>query len=418
MNLIVLNDLRSVPILTVIKLRKCIDSSLLIAHDSIFDNAEYADFTPRVWKKCVKWFLVRFFKLHLISSSSEEVKSYSQTGLTSSLLSITEDSGANKLKYPKIYKQMENLAAGAADIVKYISANKKDILSIYLFNGRTASSFDITKYAVQNNITVMYYEFAGHCNGFRLFPVPPHASGSLGELLLHYYRYGSHRLANLQAAAEKLRNDKIGSEFAIKNKSLPDKEYDVVIFIGSDFEYTSIDQDICGITWNGNPEFCKRVIEKYGDDYTYAIRCHPNSARDPNWPALYSDLTNTLASLKPVIDIYGSESTVDSHQLIRDAKFVVTDLSTIALDAIFLGANVDIFGNTDIKYIYNDDWMCAHAFDNKPIEISRPFALGHNFLVFRFSVTEKFLCNILYYLVRLFFKFSIWRDSVLSKNNS
>ena len=53
--------------------------------------------------------------------------------------------------------------------------------------------------------------------------------------------------------------------------------YDISIFLGSDFEYTSVDPEICDITWHGNFNFCKSVIEKYGIDKKYAIRCHPEA---------------------------------------------------------------------------------------------------------------------------------------------
>jgi hypothetical protein len=406
-NLIVLNDLRAVPILTVLKLKRTLNFSILIAHESLFKNREYADHTNILWKTFLKYILILFFNLKVVKVKSQDIK-LNDMGLESSLFSITEDSQATSLKYPVIFRQLQRLVWGAQDIVNYISENK--FSNVYLFNGRTASSYLITKYCVSNNIRLVYYEYAGHRNGFRLFPVPPHASGRIGEFIFEYYRYGIYNLASIRISANKFRSEKLNSEYAKANKQNPTSSYDIVIFLGSDFEYTSIDFQICGVKWQGNRNFCISVIEKYGQDFSYAIRCHPNSAADPNWNFLYEELIKSVKSFDCRVDLFGPDVLVDSHQLIKNASLVVTDLSTIAIDAIILGKKVEIFGNTDIKYIYKNVWFNNNFSSYISDAICEPFSLGHNFFVFRFSMIEKILCQILYYFHRAFAKYEIWRN--------
>ncbi len=410
---IILNDLRSVPLLTALKLNRNIPSSYLVAHASIFECKEYADHTNILWKLVLKFVFVVFFGLKIIRPRVKDLAEDEMMGVWSSLFSITEDSGATEEKYPKIYHQIAKLAMGSKDVIDYLMYNKND--SVFIFNGRTASSYLITKFCVTNNILLCYYEYAGHCNGFRLFPVAPHASGSLGELIYNYYIYGVYNIADLKDASVKYIESKLNSDFAKNNKKKPSKKYDVAIFLSSDFEYTSIDPDICGVTWNDGVKFCRSVIEKYGEHLSYAIRCHPNSIKDPNWINLIVELRNGLPLLKYEIDLYGPDVAVDSHELILAADLVVTDLSTISMDAILLGKPVDIFGNTDIKHIYTDPWMNSYSENNIQATIAEPFSLQHNFLVFRFSKVEKIVCFLLFAVHRSFAKYESWSVSCCRK---
>lgn len=413
-NVIILNDLRSVPLLAAIKLKRNIAFSSFVAHASLFTNREYADYTNIAWKILLKYILVVFFGLRVIKARTQYLTSEESMGLQSSLFSITEDSSATEKKYPNVFGQVKRLAMGAKDVAEFLEKQKNT--NVYIFNGRTASSYLITKFCVVNNFPLFYYEYAAHCNGFRLFPVAPHASGRLGELIHKYYRYGIYNMADLKVASSQLKKDKLNSVFSKNNKQNPSMKYDIVIFLGSDYEYTSVDFEICEIEWDGNVNFCKSVIHKYGETCTYAIRCHPNSASDPNWMKLYDELKEAVSVFKCHIDIYGPDVALDSHKLILDADIVVTDLSTISLDAILLGRQVDIFGNTDIKYIYQDSWMKEVSGNYIHDAISEPFSLAHNFVVFRFSYIEKFICRNLFYIHRAFEKFEIWRGPCCYKN--
>jgi hypothetical protein len=411
---IILNDLRAVPILASLKLRRNMPMSTFIAHESIFWNREYADYTNIVWKTVLKYALIIFFGLRIIKSVSNNLNDNEIMGVQSSLFSITEDSGATKEIYPKVYNQIKKLAMGSKDIVEFLKTRRSSL--VFIFNGRTASSYLITKYCANNSVRLFYYEYAAHCNGFRLFPVAPHASGRLGVLTYNYYRYGVYNLVNVKTAANNFRTEKLNSSFSKENKQKPSQRYDIVLFLGSDFEYTSVDPQIAEITWNGNVNFCRSVVDKYGEGLRYAIRCHPNSNKDPNWKTLFDELKYSLKDIKPSVDIYGPDVPIDSHELIRGAGRVVTDLSTISLDAIMLGKPVDVFGNTDIKYIYSDPWMKQRSGGNIHKTISEPFSLLPNFLVFRFSKVEKIVCFLLYAVHRSFDKYVIWRGPCYYKN--
>jgi hypothetical protein len=327
--------------------------------------------------------------------------------LQSSLFSITEDSNASMNNYPDIYFQVKNLALGAKDIILYIKKN--NFKNIFLFNGRTASSYLITKHCAENNINIFFIEYAGHANGFRLFPVPPHASKRVGELLLVYYRYGVYSLKSLKNANEYLIKEKLNSVYARNNKIPTNISYDICIFLGSDFEYTATNKDICGVVWLGNIKFCELVFKKYGLKKSYVIRCHPNSATDPNSIKLEEEFKVFLKNIGANAELISAHEKIDSHMLIKNSTLIVTDLSTISLDAIILNKPVDIFGNTDIRFIYNNQWMKDLSGKEYSRIFSEPFSLAHNLFVFRFNRLDKFFWKILFYIHRSFEKFTIWK---------
>ena len=72
-NLIVLNDLRAVPILAVLKLKRTLNFSILIAHESLFENREYADHTNILWKTFLKYILILFFNLKIVKVKAQDV---------------------------------------------------------------------------------------------------------------------------------------------------------------------------------------------------------------------------------------------------------------------------------------------------------------------------------------------------------
>lgn len=403
-SVIVLNDLRSIPLISAIKLKRAIAGSEIVAHESLFLNKEYADDTNLIWKLFLKTVLLFLFRIKILKTSAKELTEEESMGFYSSLFSIVEDTSASADKYPKIYPQIMNLALGSKDLVNYLKEQEAGI--VFIFNGRTASSYLVSKYCVSQNVNIFYYEYAGHDNGFRLFPVPPHASGRLGSFLLTYYKNGIYNSASLKIASDLIQYQKLNSIYRSRANQKATKAYDVAIFLGSDFEYTAVDPEICEVIWLGNPHFCRSVIEKYGSELSYVIRCHPNSAADPNWLDLFQQLQSKVGELNVSVDIIPPDSPIDSHDLISNCKQVVTDLSTISLDAILLGKPTDIFGNTDIRYIYTDPWFIENNNGDMKSEIIKPFALVHNFLVFRFNIIEKIFSNIIFLVHATFTKFN------------
>ena len=411
--LVIINDIRAVPLISSLKIYRNVPDLEIIAHESLFLNREFADFTNISWKYFIKYFLKFFFNLKILKAKCTEISDNETMGIFSSLYSITQDTSATEDKYPQIFSQLKNLALGSKDIVNYLKNNK--IHKVFLFNGRTASSYLITKYCTHNKVKIFYYEYAGNRNGFRLYPLPPHAAGRIGEYLLNYYKNGVYNKVKLKESADIMKLEKLNSIYKKKANIVSENRYDIVIFLGSDFEYKSVDVEISELNWKGNLSFCQEVIQKYGINRKYTIRCHPNSEIDPNWNELYKELCDGLDKFKSIVEIIPPDSRIDSHKMIENSNLSISDLSTISLDAILLGKKVDIFGNTDIKHIYEDEWFNTRIKNNSNNYILNPFALTHNFFVFRFSFLEKYICYLLFLIHHSFTKINTIKWKIFYK---
>lgn len=404
---IVISDLRSVPVMAALNIfRKASlqGDAILVASERLFYKKEYADYTPIIWKLFLLNILRFFCKLTIVSKrKNSKLTSSDKLGLISSLYSITEDSGADETKYPALYASLCELTLGSKEVVDYLKMTN-DVNVIYVFNGRTASSYLITKYAHKQKIITYYYEYARGCNGYRLFPRPPHSSGDIGKIVLDFGKESCLSSPVLYKMSKIFSEQKLNNQFSLSNKNTCKKTYDISIYLGSDHEYTAVDPEICNIEWLGNIGFIQQVVEKYGVNITYAIRCHPNQSADRNWKELVNNIEEYISSSGAQIDLYKPDSGVSSHDLMKNSKIVATDLSSIAVDAVLLGYNVDVFGNTELKQFLNVlNTENINSGSMRVRYVSQLLSVYEILFVIRFSRLEKYICG-LYFIVHHGFK--------------
>lgn len=395
---VILTDLRSVPVmaaLNIIRSAAKSDDVLLVASERLFYRNEYADYTPKIWKLFLLFILRVFFSLKLIRKDKTTILNESESlGLTSSFYSVTDDSGATENKYPKIYSSLLELTLGSKEVVVFLDS-LSSIDFIYIFNGRTASSYLISKFAHNHNTNIGYYEYARECNGYRLFPYPPHASGDIGSVAWNFWK--SFCISGLDRGmlSHSFRKQKLNNPFSLANTITCEKNYDISIYLGSDHEYQAIDSEICNIVWLGNLEFVKQVMDKYGIHKSYAIRCHPNQENDKNWQSLVLEIELFINSNNTSVDLYGPNSGVSSYDLMKKSKLIATDLSSVAVDAVLLGYEVDIFGNVELKKFLKELELDGVSNRLQKIQyISELLSLYEILFVVRFNRIEKLICQI------------------------
>ena len=352
--LIILNDFRSFPITSAFSIAKMHGKKkICFVYSKRFLGAnEYGQNLPKWYKKTKIFFIKIFYKVVEAPKLSDEYLNESMIlGIDSSLQSITCDSGSTSNKYPILYENLKQQAIGSNEIAKYVLGLKTKPNCVYLFNGRTASSSSIIFSLHLSKICLNYYEFASKPNGFLLFPFPCHNSLRIGKELFKLWKnaiISNPRLFQngVNFEKEKLNNfyTKYYSEEALVN-------YDIVVFLSSDHEYTNLQEEIIEIQFIKNNELLDYVINKYGVDKKIAVRAHPNQSNDPN----------CNVALNPIIEkcnkfglyFFHPKSRISSYDLIKNSSLVVVGLSSIAYDAVFLGAKVDIVGNVALKSIIN-----------------------------------------------------------------
>ena len=353
-NLIILNDFRSFPItaaLCITNLHKKKNFSFIYSKKFITSN-EYGQNLPKWYKNTIIFFIKIFYKVVVAPELSDEHLTPSMiVGIDSSLQSITCDSGATKYKYPYLYKNLKQQAIGSNEVVEYILGQKTKPNCVYVFNGRTASSSSITYALHFSKICLYYYEFASKHNGFLLFPFPLHNSLRIGNELFKLWKNSIISNPILYENGINFENEKLNNFFTKYYSEEALNNYDIVVFLSSDHEYSNLQEEIIETQFITNNELLDYVINKYGVDKRIAVRAHPNQSSDPN----------CNVALNPIIEkcnkfglyFFHPKSRISSYDLIKNSSLVVVGLSSIAYDAVFLGAKVDIVGNVALKSIIN-----------------------------------------------------------------
>jgi hypothetical protein len=339
-NIIIIGDMRALPISAALSISKKFKKSgveFWISENSLKYN-DYGQYDEAYTKKIKLQFLKLFGKVQIFSSTVGDLDFFN-TGIESSLKSITNDSMATKETYKDIWNQLFELSRGAFSIAKQI---KKDIHRVFIFNGRLASSYSISKICIQNNVDTFFYEYSKLDNKFRILPFPTHNLPMLSKAILQKYKYSIAGENQFYSKGIGYISEKLTNKFVANYLSLSEKSYDVVIFLSSPHEYKSLDYEICGISYQDEVKFISKVIEKYGESKKYAVRCHPNQKNDPSWEIYFAKLTQFCIDRK--IDFYTPVNSVSSYDLVRRSDNVVVDISSIGLDAFFLGSNVEVFG--------------------------------------------------------------------------
>ncbi len=351
---VVITDFRALPWLAAmnmarrLKMRHTI--SFVVSSRYLYSD-DYGTRLPALYKTLKLKILSFFFKLIQVNAQSETIISESDVkGIISSLQSITCDSKACEKTYPRLYKKLYESALGGKEVYNFISNQNSIVAKVYVFNGRTASSYPIVRGCFDQGIEVAYYEYAStsYC-GYHLYPYPPHSTKRLGFDVIKFKKYCIKSKAEMLKGGIEWKLNKLSNPYVLNYKEKTNLKYDVVVFLGSDHEYTCVDEDITGFKFIGNLGLVKAVIDKYSPVHSIAVRAHPNQLNDINYkPTL--ETINALCKSSG-IDFFDPHSTISSYDLIKNCSVVAVEFSSIAYDAIFFGKKVDLFGDLDLKEI-------------------------------------------------------------------
>jgi hypothetical protein len=315
---------------------------------SIISCNDFGHIFPQ-WYKIIKIYTIKlFFDLKIIEfSDDKKINSDDVVAIKSSLCSITSDSLADKDNYPNLYNNLRDLVFGAKDIIDFLE--NSNLNSVYIFNGRTASSSPISAYLWNNKVPTFFYEFGNRFgSSYTIFDFPLHNAYEYGLRLVNFYNSIKIKTKVEESGSEFIKQ-KLNNDFTKNYKIEVTKKYDIAIFLGSDHEYSNLNSQMYGIELLGNFELVKRVYQKYGKSKSYAVRAHPNQMSDPSWRSILVPIIEFCSANS--IDFIQPNSPISSYSLIKKSDIIVVELSSICIDAIILGKNVDIWGNNSVKAI-------------------------------------------------------------------
>jgi hypothetical protein len=351
-NYIVINDFRSHPVNAAIAIyqslkRKNIDVKIIVA-EKYLNYHDYGSKLPYFYKLVKYLWLRLWYQVVCISDKKSTIlTTIEEKGILSSLHSITLDSSASEDKYPSLYNILHGAAIGAKQIFESLQ-HANNIEKIYLFNGRTAGTYPIARGCFDYKIKIEFYEYADRNGGFKLFPCAPHDTAKLGKAVVEYRKVCLLTSQKLFQRANEWRLKRLTNPYTKFYQIKYENSFDVVVFLGSDHEYTCLDEDISGYRYIGNYELVKQVLAKYGTSARIAVRAHPNQAADKNHKHILKNIEN-LCEVNG-ITFFGPNSNVSSYDLIKNSSVTAVEFSSIAYDAILLGRKVELFNDLDLKY--------------------------------------------------------------------
>jgi len=311
--------------------------------------------------------ILRFYLKPIPIHPSSPASYTPSLGVFSSLASIETNSSPSLDTYPETSASLIKLDQYALGFVDHISRERADL--IIIFNGRTAFSYHVARYAKHQSILTYYLEYSSCVLGFRLFTESPHSPGNLSReciRLLRRYPPRSSDISRLRGELASLIKRKCapfvpdGSDLLGLKSSFP---FDIAfVFCGSDHEYCFTDPFVTGLPSNGNIELLDYVFSRHIGD-TPCVRLHPNSIGDPT-------LCSQLEVFGNIAEKYNVNMIVDHARIpipliaVKATKLYVFQ-STVAYDLHFMGRDVQFSHSTsDFQEFYASFLEFSHLFDS------------------------------------------------------
>jgi hypothetical protein len=344
MNVIIISDLRALPVSSALALFCSLSGdrnrSEIWISSAKSSCADYGDHRLSKVRRYIRFTLLKLLGAKVIPtiSSSAVIPVDELVGIRSSLISITNDHLATAERYPEIYNSLCQLHRGACEITRRLRIC--GCCSVYVFNGRLASTYAITKYCMQGFSTIFFYEYSSVKSKrikYSLRRFSPHNFGLLSLELLEWYKSSLTPLPERLSHGSNYISCKLKNSFTNCYRHKTQIQYGAVIFLSSPHEYLSLDQSVT----QASPIAVIDMILKAREilsakaNKIIAIRAHPNMIGDPSCND-WCEKMQKLA-IKHNFDFIAPDSTLSSYDLIRTSDFVLVDISSIGLDCIFLG---------------------------------------------------------------------------------
>lgn len=361
--LVIISDLRPIPLLIAVSLYLKsggpFNASLLVSEELSYVS-DYGDELIKPWRAFIL-LILSFVVVKRVKTSSflsiVELNEMHHTAISSTLGSLTSDSGATIAKYPNLHHRLCRLANGARSVAAYIAEINPNC--VYLFNGRLISSKIIEDRYIdllkdRNQSKVMYYEFntSLEFNSFNfslwdnsIFDMNFHA-----KEMLRFYKSNiiPHSVRN--KIGNKYTHLKLSNYFARQydDKLQIASSCDCLILLSSSHEYCFLDRQFKNSTEIPLEIILKTARIMYPFPKSIIVREHPNQVNDKNVCCV--EAAHGKTCLKYGASYISSRSRVSSHKLISNVEgSVLVDISSAGIDAYLIGKKVVVLGNPVYK---------------------------------------------------------------------
>lgn len=327
---VVVSDFRLPAILAAIQIYQDMNGRELLTHSVFLDQNDFGNNSPPYWNRVKVWLISKIFHITLVDDEAVN----SSEGVDSSLISITNDSRATGDKYPNLHKKLARISGAAAAIGDYVVSKKFG--SVAIFNGRLANSRPISVKCRDGGVKVYNYEYGTIPFHFTLTENEIHDSDAFGRAVVELFKNKSIAPISFSILAknEYSVSRKMVNRFSALYENGTIKKYEFCLLLSSPHEFLALGE----LSGKTNVAICEEVLNlmkgKRG-----AIRSHPNQVLDPSAELESAEIAD-LAARHGGVDYFPPQSSINTHELIKNCREVWVGGSSIAIDAAVLGADV------------------------------------------------------------------------------
>jgi hypothetical protein len=279
-------------------------------------------------------------------------------GLASHMISRTHNMEPYIEKYRNDLNSVFSSSVMALDsFIKWHNQFKPDI--IYIYNGRTPLNRPILRYCHKAGYDIRVVDRGGALGKYVITPTYNHDRLVMNKFIEDYWKESQLTLPEKEDIAKRYFYDRINGVSTIqfvgaqKKDLLPEnfRKNDKVItfFTGSITEYAAIDKEnSADILFNNQFEAVREIADYLvKTDYKFFLRVHPNTIK--NYPTEYAKWMMLKSELKGKVSFIGGDHPVDSYALAKHSDKIVVHMTSLGIEAAFLGVPTIVIGNSNYR---------------------------------------------------------------------
>jgi|APSaa5957512535_1039671.scaffolds.fasta_scaffold52725_2 hypothetical protein len=356
---------------------------------------DYGTFFPVWYKKLFISMLRLFFNVVMVEERRlSEKLNVDCLSIKSSMDSIIEQG-----KYNVNVNELLEVKSGCIDVVKYLKKVENNF-TLYIFNGRLASNYSISKeFNSVDTVNVKYYEHQFEhpsYHGYKIYPFPPHNNLKETKALIKLSKSSLLSLTERYRRAIKWKNNKLNNRYTVNYNNLLSENYEVSVFLSTSSEYGALDKKLSGYSFKGNVELVKYALNQYKGK-SIIIVFHPNMSSkeliNKEYTAIKKIISNNIKICVP-------DDNCNSYDIIKKSSVVVAEFSTISIDALLLNPNVvlDIQGeNSGLNLLLKGEGDLFNLND-KTITIPMLYSMQNELFLTVFSRPLRIILRVMSFI--------------------
>jgi hypothetical protein len=276
-------------------------------------------------------------------------------GIASHLISRTKDMEPDIEKYRDVINNVFNSSVFVLDSFKKWSNHFNPDL-VYIYNARTPLNRTVLRYCHKSSLGIRVVDRGGAVGKYTITPTYNHDRIVKIKDIDDYWENSPLSTNEKEKVATGYYLDRINgistSRFVgsqAKDLLPPDfnnNEKNITFFTGSFTEHAAIDKENSADTLFDNQFQAVREIANFlsATDYRFFLRIHPNTIK--KYPREYDKWHKLQIELKGKVTYIGGDNPVDSYALAKNSDKVVVHMTSVGIEAAFLGVPSIVVGNS------------------------------------------------------------------------